>query len=100
LVLRHGVADVIRFEAKVIQKLGCQWPVRLEVPSFIKDGVVALFDSACVKINVAYVVIRRSVTGEYTWEVMPVKFTTAVAASFDTDAWPEDFERHRSGFCP
>ncbi len=79
-----GAIIVVGFQAKVIQKLSGRWPVWLEVPSFIEEGVMALFDGARIKINVGYVVIRCSVPKEYTREVVAVKFAAVVAASFHT----------------
>ena len=90
LVLWCGVAVILRFEAKVIQELCCRWSVRLEVPSFVKGGMVASFDRTGVKIDVAYVVVRCSVADEDPGEVMSIKFAAAIASSFDTDTGPKN----------
>ncbi len=79
-----GAIIVVGFQAKVIQKLSGWWPVWLEVPSFIEEGVMAFFDNARIKMDVGYFVIRCGVPKEYTCEVVAVKFAAAVAASFHT----------------
>jgi hypothetical protein len=84
------VIVVLWFEAKVVQELGSWGSVRLEVPGFIKGGVVASFDGTGVEIDVYNVVIHRSVSDEDSGKVMSIEFTAAVASPFDTHTGPKN----------
>jgi hypothetical protein len=66
--------------------------MRLEVPGFIKEGVMALFHNTCGEVEIQNILIQSRVPKEDTREIVLVKFPTAVATSFHTHLRPKHFQ--------
>ncbi len=65
---RHVCWDIIVvdvFEPKVVKKLGRRWACLLEIPGFIKLGVVAGFNHPGVEVEVDNVLVGCCVAKEY-----------------------------------
>ena len=66
-----------RFQTKIVEELGCRGPCCLQVPCFVKDGVVARLYDARVKVKIDDVLVRGSVPEEYAGEIMTVQIASS-----------------------
>ena len=71
--------SVVSFKAEVIQELCSQRSCGLQVPSFVKCGVVDGFDNVRVGVQIVDVLICSSVPKEDAGEVMAVELAPAMA---------------------
>jgi hypothetical protein len=74
----------VSFKAKIVEKLGCGWMAWLQIPCFVKDGMVARLYDAGSEVKVDNILGGRSIAKEDAGKVVKVQLTLMDAGAFDT----------------